>query len=210
MREVFDVEHAVYHSVDPAGQPYALATYGPDWAKHYECDKLYLIDPVVRAAFSAFSPYDWRHLDWSGKRLQNFRHEAIEGGVGNQGLSVPIRGPNGEFALVTVSTRAREDQWHRQTKDMREKVLMTGYYLHAANRALLDREQEHQKAYLSPRERDVLVLLSVGIHRSGIADRLKISEHTVRVYIDTARRKLGARNTVHAITMALKSGLISL
>ncbi|MEM6465224.1 MAG: helix-turn-helix transcriptional regulator, partial [Pseudomonadota bacterium] len=60
------------------------------------------------------------------------------------------------------------------------------------------------------RERDVLTLLGLGQSRAQAADRLKISEHTFRVYVDTARHKLGALNTTHAVAVALNSGAIAI
>jgi DNA-binding CsgD family transcriptional regulator len=41
-----------------------------------------------------------------------------------------------------------------------------------------------------------------------VAQSLAISEHTLRVYIESARHKLGAINTVHAVARALSLGLI--
>ena len=37
---------------------------------------------------------------------------------------------------------------------------------------------------------------------------MSISEHTLRVYIESARHKLGALNTTHAVARALSTGLI--
>ena len=208
-RGLFDVEHAVYHSVSRDGQPYALATYGREWSKHYENNRLYLIDPVVRAAFSRFGIYDWSHLSWDGAKLSNFRNEAIEGGVGNQGLSMPIRGPEGEFALVTVSDMSGDDAWLGKRDRIKPYMVMLGHYLHETTRAMSIQEP-YDDVWLSPRERDVLLFLSQGLNRASIADRLTISEHTLRVYVDAARRKLGAQNTTHAVARALHRGLIAL
>jgi DNA-binding CsgD family transcriptional regulator len=41
-----------------------------------------------------------------------------------------------------------------------------------------------------------------------VAQTLSISEHTLRVYIEGARMKLGATNTVHAVARAISQGLI--
>ena len=210
LRDVYDVEHAIYHSVDVSGRPYALATYGPEWSKHYEENRLYLIDPVVKAAFTSFTTYDWRDLSWSGQKLQRFRSDAIEGGVGNQGLSLPIRGPGGEFALVTMSNQASDATWTRQVSEFSDFMVMTGHYLHEATRALAASPNSHVAEELSPRERDALSYLSKGMNRGTIADHLNISEHTLRVYVDSARRKLGAHNTLHAVACALKLGVIAL
>jgi DNA-binding CsgD family transcriptional regulator len=61
---------------------------------------------------------------------------------------------------------------------------------------------------LSPREKDVLTLISTGQRRAQVADSLKISESTLRVYIDSARHKLGALNVFHAVAIAVKTGII--
>ena len=53
-----------------------------------------------------------------------------------------------------------------------------------------------------------MTLIAVGYSRAQIADRLSISEHTLRVYIESARFKLGALNTTHAVARAMSCGLI--
>jgi DNA-binding CsgD family transcriptional regulator len=46
------------------------------------------------------------------------------------------------------------------------------------------------------------------MNRAQAAAEMEISEHTLRVYIETARHKLGALNTTHAVARALSRGLI--
>ena len=209
LRGLFDVEHSVYFSTEASGRPYALATYGAEWSKHYEENQLFRIDPIVGASFHRFGAYDWDDVSWEGRALRRFRSDAVEGGVGNQGLALPIRGPMGDFALMTLSTNSEPGAWSRHRRSIEPYMILIGHYMHEATRSLHEMETPEYKA-LSPRERDVLVFLSKGMNRANVADRLKISEHTLRVYIDTARRKLGAQNTTHAVARALKLGLITL
>jgi len=61
---------------------------------------------------------------------------------------------------------------------------------------------------LSVRERDVLQWAAAGKTTDEIATILGIAERTVRVYLDTARHKLGASNRTHAVARALGTGLI--
>ncbi len=61
---------------------------------------------------------------------------------------------------------------------------------------------------LSPREVETMTLLAVGYSRAQVADTLSISEHTLRVYIESARFKLGALNTTHAVARAMARGQI--
>ena len=63
---------------------------------------------------------------------------------------------------------------------------------------------------LSPRETDALTMLALGYSRAQASESLSISEHTLRVYIESARFKLTAMNTTHAVARALNQGLLSL
>ena len=61
-------------------------------------------------------------------------------------------------------------------------------------------------AGLSPRERDVLALLSDGLANSDIAERLSISEKTVRNHISNVYDKLGVWNRAQAAVFARDHG----
>lgn len=58
---------------------------------------------------------------------------------------------------------------------------------------------------LSPREREVLDEVLLGLDNRGIAARLCISEDTVKSHIKAIFRKLGARDRAHAVALALGS-----
>ena len=82
---------------------------------------------------------------------------------------------------------------------------------HAFNHKALDLEPDRTPEYaqaLSPREIDAVTLLAMGYNRAQVAQTLTISEHTVRVYVESARFKLGAMNTTHAVARAISRGLI--
>lgn len=60
---------------------------------------------------------------------------------------------------------------------------------------------------LSRRERDVLKLLARGLSNAEIADRLYLSEGTVRNYVSSIFEKLGVTDRTHAAVIALRHGL---
>ena len=61
---------------------------------------------------------------------------------------------------------------------------------------------------LSPRDVNVLRLLSEGRSTAGIADDLAYSESTIKNIIHDLVGQLGARNRAHAVAMAIRAGLI--
>jgi DNA-binding NarL/FixJ family response regulator len=63
---------------------------------------------------------------------------------------------------------------------------------------------------LTEREEEVLVLVAEGLSNRGIADRLHVSETTVRTHVSRILAKLGVSNRVQAALWALRSGLARL
>ena len=63
---------------------------------------------------------------------------------------------------------------------------------------------------LTPREIDVLELLTEGLPNKAIAERLGISDQTVKFHIASILGKLGATNRTETVRRALRQGLISL
>lgn len=208
LRDVLKVSHIAYHWVDSAGDQYGCGTYSLAWQERYIAQNYQRIDPVVIGCFQRFHPVDWKQLDWSSKAARAFQQESLEYGIGNQGFSIPVRGPNGQFALFTVNHTCDDDVWAAFSERYRHELVLIAHYLN--EKALEfepDRTPDIAQA-LSPREVDAMTLLAIGYSRAQVADQLSISEHTVRVYIESARFKLGALNTTHAVARALSRGLI--
>ena len=63
---------------------------------------------------------------------------------------------------------------------------------------------------LTEREIDVLNLIGAGNGNKQIADKLSISEATVKARVTNILSKLGANDRAHAVTIGLKRGIIAL
>ena len=97
--------------------------------------------------------------------------------------------------------------------------------LQAASRGLLVLDPKALQAMLSPqeiieevnepdgfteREREVLELLARGWPNRMIANKLQISEHTVKFHVASLLNKLGASSRTEAVTRAVRRGLLAL
>jgi DNA-binding NarL/FixJ family response regulator len=63
---------------------------------------------------------------------------------------------------------------------------------------------------LTSREIDVLKLIAAGNANKIVADKLSITEETVKGHVKSILSKLGANDRTHAVTIALKRGIIEL
>ena len=86
--------------------------------------------------------------------------------------------------------------------------------LHPSAQALLMRdvaapERKSPLDALTPREREVLVLLASGLGNKQIAGRLSISVGTVKGYVSDIFEKLGVGDRTQAALLAVKYGLVA-
>ncbi|MEM5476486.1 LuxR family transcriptional regulator [Pacificibacter sp. AS14] len=208
LRDRLGLKHVVYHWVNSVGERFGAGTYSSEWVDRY-LEKDYLrMDPVIFGCFQRFTPVNWKQLDWSSKAAKAFLVEAIDFGVGNQGYTIPIRGPHGQFALFTVNRTANDADWEAFIDAHGRDLIIVG---HEFNKKALEFETgDHvlPKPSLSPRELMAISNLAKGFSRAQAAQEMGISEHTLRVYIEAARHKLGALNTTHAVARALSAGVI--
>lgn len=63
---------------------------------------------------------------------------------------------------------------------------------------------------LSAREIDVLRQVAHGGHNRGIGERLGVSEDTIKAHMKSIMAKLDAKDRTHAVTIALRRGIIDL
>ncbi len=208
IRDTFNVDHMMYHWVDSGGDHYYFGTYPAEWAGRYQEMNYVRIDPVVASCYQGFDPVNWKSLDWSPKNVRAFLTDALGNGVGNQGYSIPIRGPNGQFALFTVSHNCSDDNWERFIANHSRSLILLAVYFNSKALALEPQRKGEVQKTLSPREVDALTLLGLGRSRAQVSETLAISQHTLRVYVESARAKLEAENTIHAVAIAISRGLI--
>ena len=138
---------------------------------------------------------------------------------------IAIRGEFPEARIIVLTTYAGDVQIVRALKAGAQGYLLKGL-LHKelleairtvhAGRKILSPELTYEVAShatddpLTPAEISVLRLIADGNANKQIADKLSISEETVKSRVKNILSKLGANDRTQAVTIALKRGIIDL
>ena len=99
--------------------------------------------------------------------------------------------------------------------DVRKDLPDTIRYVHAGKKRIhseVAAELADQVAddAQTPREIEVLALIVLGNSNKLIADKLSIADETVKGHVSSVFSKLGAHDRTHAVTLAVKRGIIQL
>ncbi|MEU4894496.1 helix-turn-helix transcriptional regulator [Streptomyces sp. NPDC044780] len=79
---------------------------------------------------------------------------------------------------------------------------------HGRERARRRERERRSGVHLSPREVDVLACVASGATNSAAAERLGLRPETVKSYLRSSMRKLGAHTRLHAVVEARRAGLL--
>lgn len=137
---------------------------------------------------------------------------------------IVARAPSSRVIALTASTdeprmmgvlRAGAAGYVRKNAD--PEILLGAVRAVAAGRTYIDPSVGRQRATagvglddLTPRERDVLRQLALGISNREIGQALSISEETVKTHVANLLAKLQVENRAQATVQALKRGLLSM
>ena len=192
-------------SVDIKGimEPIWSKTSHPKEYCAYYADKYYIDDDLSSLhCLHATSPFLWHDFSAWGTptlRQKRFMHESWDFNMG-VGVTIPLRFNNntgiGGIGMATAEMTPDEfdAMWDKHSSDFLEIV-------HCFKEQAF---QDYNFIFqLSPRELEILTLLSQGLVPSEIAARLGTSISTVGHQIRNARKKLQAVSNEHAVARAI-------
>jgi DNA-binding CsgD family transcriptional regulator len=91
----------------------------------------------------------------------------------------------------------------------REKIVLREVLVHADAPAPFTLNQPQLDALgITPRELEILSLIAQGLSNREIADRLFVSENTVKTHCSRAFDKLGARRRTQAVQLGKQLGIL--
>jgi DNA-binding NarL/FixJ family response regulator len=140
-------------------------------------------------------------------------------------VTTAIRAEFPEARIIVLTTFERDAEIQRALKAGArgyllksmppQRMLETIRQVHAGKKPVLPEIASQLAEHLSDeqltsRELDVLRHVTEGSRNRDIAERLFVSEHTVKIHIKHILEKLGASDRTHAIAIAARRGFIRL
>jgi len=136
-----------------------------------------------------------------------------------------VRGEFPDARIIVLTTQPGDVQVSRALKAgarayllkgmLRKELLDTIRAVHAGQKRLspeiaAEIAEHATDGALTPREIEVLRLVAAGNANKEIGARLSLTEVTVKSHVKNVLAKLGANDRTHAVTIALKRGIIDL
>ena len=192
----------------PADSAYVIATYRKDWINRYLQMNYHRIDPVAAQGLKRLMPFDWDEFDWRDARLKAFLGEARDFGVAERGLSIPIRGPFRETALLSLNGQFDDRDWAEIKSSTLPLIQIAAYEFHKRIVEIETPACRSVEIKLSDREIEVLRWAADGKTAWETSQIMGLSERTVNFFIAGATTRLNCVNKLHAVAKALRTGLI--
>jgi LuxR family quorum sensing-dependent transcriptional regulator len=191
-------------------EKYALVSGWPaEWLSRYAEHGYVHLDPVIRKIRVSTMPFMWDEApyDPDDRGAARVMNESPSFGL-VVGMTVPIHTLKGLTAGICFSSRHRLS-WGPET---RAALHLIAIYAHARAVDLIQADLDEPgppRARLTSREVECLKWTAVGKTTWEISVILKLSEHTVTDYLQSAAAKLNSVNRTQAVAEAIRQRYIA-
>ncbi len=185
-----------------------ITTYPEAWVSHYFEREYEVVDPVLSAGSRSLLPVDWNGLSKLDGAAGKFFGEAREFGLGESGLTVPVRGVYGEQAMLSLNAECTANEWQSFCRDASSDLFYLAHLIHENVVASRHPPQGVNKQSLTRREADVLRWAARGKTAWETAKILGLSEKTVTFYTGNICTKLKVATKTQAVAKAVRERMI--
>jgi DNA-binding CsgD family transcriptional regulator len=184
---------------------FSIVTYSRLWQQRYSLKKNLCYDPVVSYGQKTDEPFDWAYLPANDPPTKAFLIDALDYGVGRNGLSVPLHGRRGVFSVVSFTSDLSKQEWEAYKSANMNSLKLLAVLIDAASHVSF--KLPASSVHLSNREEQCLLWAARGKTYQEIATIQGLAFGTVKTHLDAARHKLQCMNLTHAAAVAFATGV---
>jgi len=188
-------------------KPFVAVTYNKEWINHYTDNHYFELDPVLKIINKSILPIDWQSFDISNRKIRKFFAESQDAGVGENGISIPVRGRYGDLSVFSLTSNGSEREWIDFKRQYMRDFQVLAVHFHES--VLNTNKVDIPEFNLTARELEVLYWASCGKTADEIATILTITERCVRFHIGNILQKMNSSNVSHAVAKGIYYKLIN-
>ena len=191
-------------------ESFAVSNYPREWQDRYVQMNYLRIDPVVTRAKHGPPIFRWSAEETrrSNRRdLKQFFRDADQFGI-RSGLSISVPVGFKDRMVFTLASGDRVVSSDGNPDTVTAAVAVA--FIHSRLAAATQDAALSSEIHLSPREAECLRWCAEGKTSEEIGIILSLSTHTVNHYLISATKKLNAVNRMHAITIAIRHGILDI
>ena len=186
---------------------FVITNYPREWMERYRDQSYIKIDPAVQRMMSAIGPFtlpaDESEAPGAGEFLSDARKHGLDGG-----FCVPLHGPNGAHAAMTLAGGTVPPQGSEQDKLFADSLLFGLRVFDGVLKIVANHSKARRAGDLSERQRDVLTAIAEGRTVDEIMELFELGRGRVKDLLTQSVAKMGVTTREQAIVRALASGLI--
>ncbi len=171
------------------GPEYFHSTYPEGWQREYETNNYMFIDPMVYWGMTRTGTCRWSEIALT-RATPVFKRAKAHGLEFGATISTTAGGRRSLLSVARADRELADDELTRCSAIIGALAVATF------------------QSSLTIEELETLKLVAEGHSQKEIAARLGVAEPTVKVRLSKSKDKLGARNTTHAVTLAIAAKLI--
>lgn len=188
-----------------------ISNYPQKWLERYVERHYELVDNVIHLCKVANQPFTWEYARESLKQgtiQTQYWTEASEFNL-IEGISVPIVSPKKTIGFGYSLDKTENSLLWLHEYQCEIKILSAIF--HQQSVRLIDSSKSIDMiSNISAREVECAQWLCIGLTAVGVADKMKISERTVRFHLQELKQKLNVRTKEEVITMLAYHHLIDI
>lgn len=204
------IDNYAYFDFNFCSSPNIIGSYPDSWVEQYISNNYNEIDQTVTLCSVAKSPFTWSYA----KKLsvhneqKKFWNDAKDNNLDN-GFSIPIfSSSQSTIGLGCCLSENNESKW--LAKYMNEALILA-HMFHSKRRDIVSSSDHTFLQYnISGRELECGKWLCVGFTLEQMAQKLSISERTVRFHLESLKKKLQVNNREQLIVKLITRNLITL
>ncbi|WP_313683874.1 LuxR family transcriptional regulator [Pantoea sp.] len=193
----------------------AIFSNATEWFNRYVENRYHLIDPVAIRVINEMADFSWSRIapeiDFIIEENNVVFDEAEMINI-QSGHTFILHDPRGNVAALSlISGSETHGELIRIVEEKRGWFQDFLVSMHTRTLELYDsvhKKNPQENVTLTRRESEILSLASSGLSYSKIAEIVNISANTVKFHMANVNKKMGAKNSLQAIGVAMELGLL--